>query len=125
EWMNYAVSTTTHPDGMYGAGGATAETYGAHATIKVASGKVTNVELYYLAQKAGGTITVSADGTEILRTATRADRKTPSRAAATIPGGAARFKLGFEKGRTRVFGLQLENAAGAVVDNLGIVSASV
>ncbi|HSK04636.1 MAG TPA: GDSL-type esterase/lipase family protein [Kofleriaceae bacterium] len=125
EWTSYAVSTVTHPDGMYGAGGATAETYGAHATIKVASGKVTNVELYYLAQKAGGTITVSADGAEILRTETRADRKTPSRAAATIPGGAARFKLGFEKGRTRVFGLQLENAAGAVVDNLGIVSASV
>jgi lysophospholipase L1-like esterase len=125
EWMNYAVSTLTHADGMYGVGGATAETYGANATIKVVSGKVTNVELYYLAQKAGGTITVRADGAEIIRAETRADQKTPSRATATIPGGAARFKLGFEKGRTRVFGLQLENAAGAVVDNLGIVSASV
>jgi lysophospholipase L1-like esterase len=125
EWTNHAISTITHPDGMYGAGGATAETYGASTSIKVAGGKVTRVELHYLAQKAGGTIKVSADGAEILRTDSKADRKTPSYAAATVPAGAARIKLELEKGRTRVFGLVLENAAGAVVDNLGIVSASV
>jgi len=125
DWQSYAISTVTHPDGMYGPGGATAETYGANTTIKLVSGKVTQVELYYLAQKAGGTIRVLADGAEVIRTETKADKKTPSYATATVAGGAARFKLEAEKGRTRVFGLTLENATGAVVDNFGIVSASV
>ncbi len=125
EWQSYAVSTVKHPDGFYGPGGATAETYGANATIKIASGKVTHVELYYLAQKGGGTIKVSADGNEVIRAETKADGKTPSYATATVAGGAAKFQLAAEKGRSRVFGLTLENASGAVVDNLGIVSASV
>lgn len=125
DWASYAISTTTHPDGLYGAGGATAETYGANTTIKVASGKVTRVALSYLAQRGGGTITIRADGAEVLRAETRAERKAASHVAATIPGGAARFTLEAARGRSRVFGLTLENAAGAVVDNLGIVSASV
>lgn len=125
EWLSYAISTVTSPDGMYGPGGATAETYGANTTIKVSSGKVTQVELYYLAQKGGGTIKVSADGAEVIRVETRTDRKTPSHAAATVEGGAAKFKLELVKGRSRVFGMTLENTSGAVVDNLGIVSASV
>lgn len=125
EWLNYGISTVTHPDGLYGVGGATSETYGANATIKLTTGKATQVELYYLAQKGGGTLKVSADGAEVLRAETRADKKAAGHAAATVPGGAARFKLEAEKGRSRVFGLTLENGSGAVVDNLGIVSASV
>ena len=125
DWLSYAISTVAHPDGMYGPGGATAETYGANTTIKVVSGKVSQVELYYLAQKGGGTIKVSADGAEVIRVETKADKKTPSHAAATIASGAAKFRLELEKGRSRVFGLTLENASGAVVDNFGIVSASV
>jgi lysophospholipase L1-like esterase len=125
EWLSYAISTVTHNDAMYGAGGATAETYGANTTIKVASGKVTQVELYYMEQKGGGTIKVSADGTEVISAETRADKKTPAYAAATVNGGAQKFKLELRKGRSRVFGMTLENTTGAVVDNLGIVSASV
>lgn len=125
DWLNYGISTVTHPDGLYGVGGATSETYGASSTIKLAAGKVTQVELYYLAQKGGGTIKVSADGAEVIRAETKADKKAASYATAAVPGGAARFKIEAEKGRSRVFGLMLENASGAVVDNLGIVSASV
>src|SRR5689334_12927640 len=125
DWTSYAVSTVQHPDGLYGVGGATAETYGTNTTIKIAAGKVSQVELYYLAQKSGGTIKVNADGSEVIRVETKADKKTASYAAATVPGGAARFRIDTEKGRSRVFGLTLENASGAVVDNLGIVSASV
>lgn len=125
EWLSYAVSTVTHPDGMYGPGGATAETYGANTTIKVNSGKASQVELYYLAQKGGGTIKVNADGTEVIRVDSKADKKTVSYASATVTGGAAKFRLELEKGRSRLFGITLENPTGAVVDNFGIVSASV
>jgi lysophospholipase L1-like esterase len=125
EWFAYAVSTVTHPDGMYGPGGATQETYGANTTIKVNNGKASLVELYYLGQKGGGTIKVHADGTEVIRVDTKADKKTVSYAAATVTGGAAKFRLELEKGRSRMFGITLENPTGAVVDNFGIVSASV
>ncbi|HWO17140.1 MAG TPA: GDSL-type esterase/lipase family protein [Kofleriaceae bacterium] len=125
EWLNYAVSTVTHQDGLYGAGGAFSETYGGNTTIKLVSGKVTQVELYYLGQKGGGTIKVLADGTEVIRAETKADKKTPAYATAAVPGGASKFQLELAKGRSRVFGLTLENGSGAVVDNFGIVSASV
>ena len=125
EWASYAFSTVTVPDGLYGPGGATAETYGANTTIRLAAGKVTQVELYYLEQKGGGTIKVFADGAEVIRADTRGDKKTAAYAPATVPAGAAKFKLEVEKGRSRAFGLTLENATGAVVDNFGIVSASV
>ena len=125
DWLSYGISTVTHPDGLYGVGGATSETYGSNTTIKLVAGKVTQVELYYLAQKGGGTVKVNADGAEVLRAETKADKKAAGHAAATVAGGAARFKIEAEKGRSRLFGLTLENASGAVVDNLGIVSASV
>ena len=125
DWLSYAISTVAHPDGMYGPGGASAETYGANTTIKVVAGKVSQVELYYLAHKAGGTIKVSADGAEVIRVETKADKKTPAYSTATVAGGAAKFRLELQKGRSRVFGLTLENTSGAVVDNFGIVSANV
>jgi lysophospholipase L1-like esterase len=125
EWLSYAVSTVAHPDGLYGPGGATAETYGATATLKLVAGTASEVELYYLAQRGGGTIKVSADGAEVIRVDTRAEQKAAERAVATVAGGAARFRLEAAKGRARVFGIALENRTGAVVDNLGIVSANV
>lgn len=123
-WATHAISTLQIADGLYGAGGATAEGDDAHATIKLVSGKVTNLDLHYLTQPKGGTIVITADGTEVVRTETKAESKDAAYATASIKDGASTFKVELT-GRVRTFGLQLENARGVVVDNLGIVSVNV
>jgi lysophospholipase L1-like esterase len=122
-WASHAISVMQTPDGLYGPGGATAETDGGRATIKLVTGKVTNVELYYLAQPHGGTVTITGDGGELLRAETASDAKVPGFRAATTPG-LSKIELD-TKGRVRLFGVDLENPRGAVVDNLGVVSVNV
>ncbi|MBA3396088.1 MAG: hypothetical protein H0T89_25890 [Deltaproteobacteria bacterium] len=124
EWSTHAISTQPHFDGIYGVGGSTAETHGGRATIKVVTGTVTNVELYYLGQPRGGTAVITADGAEILRASTKADAKRGGHATGTVPAGAKKLEIAAE-GKIRVYGLGLENATGAVVDNFGIVSVNV
>ena len=123
-WATHAISTLQIADGLYGAGGSTAEGDDAHATIKLNAGKVTNLELAYLGQPKGGSITITADGSEALRAETKGDAKEAGYATAKLAEGAATFKIEIT-GRVRTFGLQLENASGAVVDNMGIVSVNV
>jgi lysophospholipase L1-like esterase len=122
-WATHAISVMQTPDGLYGPGGATAETDGGRATIKLVSGKVTNVDVYYLAQPRGGTATLTGDGGELLRAETAGDAKVPGYAAATS-AGVSTIELA-TKGRVRLFGVDLENAHGAVVDNFGVVSVNV
>lgn len=126
EWTTNAVSTQQTYDGLYGAGGASAEGIGgASATFKLKEGTASKIELYFLAQPRGGTATVKANGVEVMKASTRGDKKTAgSGAHATVIGGAARFAIE-TKGRVRLFGIGLENESGAVVDNLGIVSVNV
>ncbi len=123
-WATHAISTLQVADGLYGAGGATAEGDDARATIKLVAGTVTNLDLHYLTQPRGGSVVITADGTEVVRADTRADAKEAKYAAATLKDGASTFKIEIT-GRVRTFGLQLENPRGAVVDNLGIVSVNV
>jgi lysophospholipase L1-like esterase len=120
-FLNYAISTNHVSDGFYGPGGATVETNSGTSTIKLVSGKVTSAELYYLAQPRGGTATIIADGNPLASVSTLADAKTPGFLVGTATDGAAKFEIK-AKGKTRMFGIALENATGAVVDNFGIVS---
>ncbi|MEO8549962.1 MAG: GDSL-type esterase/lipase family protein [Kofleriaceae bacterium] len=122
-WFPHSISLLQLPDGLYGVGGSSAETEGGRSTIKIATGKVTNVELYYLATPKGGTATVMADGSELVKVDTSGEREAKW-ASATIAGGAAAVEIKTEH-RVRFFGIDLENASGAVVDNLGVVSSNV
>lgn len=121
-WFPHSISLQQVPDGLYGVGGSTAETDGGSSTIKLASGKVTHVELYYLAMPKGGIATVTADGTEVVQVDTSGARA-PGWAAGTV-AGAASFEVRTEH-QVRLFGIDLENTSGAVVDNLGVVSTNV
>jgi lysophospholipase L1-like esterase len=49
----------------------------------------------------------------------------PGHADALVAGGAAAFEIATGKGRTRLFGIDLLNKRGAIVDNLGVVSVNV
>ena len=120
EWQTHAISTQPIGDGLYGVGGATVETYSGSATFKLVAGTATHVELYYVAQPKGGTATVKAGGQDIVTAATAADAKVGALATGTTPA-ANKFEV-VTKGKVRLYGVALENARGAVVDNLGIVS---
>ncbi|HTR56137.1 MAG TPA: GDSL-type esterase/lipase family protein [Kofleriaceae bacterium] len=124
-WATHAISTLQTADGLYGPGGATAEaTEGATATIKLVAGKVNFVELYLLDQPHGGSVTIKADGNELQHIETAADAKQVAFSTAAVSAGASKLELETH-GRVRLFGVDLENASGAVVDNLGIVSVHV
>ncbi|TMQ06098.1 MAG: hypothetical protein E6J90_47255 [Deltaproteobacteria bacterium] len=120
-WVTHAISISQIPDGMYGVGGATVEADDGRATIKLVSGTASQVELYYLSQPRGGKVTISADGKPLATVDTRGQAKQPGFAAATVQAGARKFDVA-TKGRVRLFGIDLENPTGAVVDNLGVVS---
>jgi lysophospholipase L1-like esterase len=124
-WYTHAISTMQIPDGLYGPGGSTTESSGAHSVIALVGGaKVEHAELYYLTQPKGGTATVTADGSDVIAVETSADARAPGWAGAAIAGGATKLEIA-TKGRARLFGIDLENARGAVVDNLGVVSVNV
>ncbi|MCW5808108.1 MAG: hypothetical protein KIT31_37500 [Deltaproteobacteria bacterium] len=123
-WNTYGISTFQIPDGLYGVGGSSVDTYGGNVSIKLVAGTASRAELYYLAQPKGGRATVKADGAEIVRAETAGDAKAAAWAVGTVPAGAKKFDINAE-GAVRLFGIDLENAAGAVVDNLGIVSVNV
>jgi len=123
-WLTYAISMSHTADGFYGPGGASVETNSGKTSMKLVGGKITNAELYYLAQPHGGTATVTADGVEIIHADTKAAAKAAAWATGTSEKGASKLEIKGE-GKTRVFGISLENASGAVVDNLGIVSVHV
>lgn len=125
DWLSHAISMAHASDGFYGPGGASVESYGGRAGIELTDGTFTRAELYYLAQPHGGTATVTADGVEIVRADTSAERKQPAWASGTVEKGAREVEIRGRRGRVRVFGIALENERGAVVDNFGIVSVQV
>ncbi len=123
-WSPHSISLMQMPDGLYGVGGSTVESAdGGRSVIKLATGKITNLELYYLALPKGGTATVTADGIEVIKADTSGD-KAAAWASGTVAGGAAAIEIRTER-RVRLFGIDLENTTGAVVDNLGVVSTNV
>lgn len=125
DWVSHAISMAHTSDGFYGPGGASVESYGGRAGIELTKGTFTRAELYYLAQPHGGTATVTADGVELVRVSTSAERKQPAWAIGMVEKGAREIEIRGRRGRVRVFGIALENERGAVVDNFGIVSVHV
>ena len=123
-WQSHAISTMQVPDGLYGVGGGTAETEDGRVSIKLVNGTVSHAELYYLEQPHGGTATITADGKPLTTVETKGAAKLAGYAATTIDGGARKFDIA-TSGRVRLFGLDLENDTGAVVDNLGVISVNV
>jgi lysophospholipase L1-like esterase len=119
-WTVHSISTALLADGMYGPGGSTAEVEDGRATIRLVAGRASLVDLYYLGQPRGGTVTITADRKPVATVETRG-AKQPGFTAASVDGGAEKFEIAAH-GRVRLFGVALENSAGAVVDNLGVVS---
>jgi len=121
-WRVHAVSRAVPPDRLLGLGGST-ETEGGGSIRFVARGAATRIDVHYLAQPRGGTLAVLAGGKQIGTIDTAAERKRAAFANLEVPDGATKFELS-ARGRVRLFGVSLEAATGAVVDNLGVVNAT-
>lgn len=121
-WRVHGVSTAQPPDHLLGLGGS-AETEGGGSIRIVAKANVTSIDLHYLAQPRGGELAVFAEGKEVGTVQTAAEKKQAAFAQLALPDGARKFELR-ARGRVRLFGAALENAKGAIVDNLGVVNAT-
>jgi lysophospholipase L1-like esterase len=123
-WLVYGVSTVTPPDRLLGLGGS-AESDG-DGTIRLvpSAHDVSSIDIDYLAQPGGGQLEVMADRTALTTVATADDHKHGAFARIEIPAGVHAIALR-AAGRVRLFGASLEASAGAVVDNLGVVNATV
>ncbi len=121
-WRVHGISTVQPTDHLLGLGGS-AETDSGGSIRLVAKANVTSIDLHYLAQPKGGVLAVFADGKEVGTVQTGAEKKQAAFAQLAMPDGARKFELR-ASGKVRLFGASLENAKGAVVDNLGVVNAT-
>jgi lysophospholipase L1-like esterase len=122
-WIVHGISTLYPPDRLLGLGG-TAESDGGGGVIRlVPGGAASTVEVDYLAQPHGGKLEVVADGNVVETIATLGETKRGVFAPIALPPRTARIELRAH-GRVRLFGVALEAARGAVVDNLGIINAT-
>ena len=124
DWDVHGVSTEVPRDRLLGLGGGDATTddgWLRFATIANATAW-SAADVFYLAEPHGGAIDVRTDTGAKATIATAATAKAPGFASAPL-AGASRVDLR-TRGHVRLFGVALEAATGAVVDNLGVVNAT-
>jgi lysophospholipase L1-like esterase len=122
EWTVHGIAGLVPPDKLLGLGGS-AETDRGGTIELVPASAVASVDVHYLAEPGGGAIELFADRASIARVATRHDTKASQFLRAGVPADTKRVVLR-ASGNARLFGITLEAARGAVVDNLGIVNAT-
>jgi lysophospholipase L1-like esterase len=128
KWLTYASSLVPIGDDLYGVGGSTAEATGPGNKVRIKartpSGKLSRIEVYYLAQPRGGTAEIVVDGEVAATIDTAADAKAARFRAVEVADAEHIIEIRVAAGRVRLFGVALERARGVVVDNLALVSAS-
>src|SRR5262249_27523893 len=81
------------------------------------------VDVHYLEQPRGGSLSVAADGIVVESQSTVGTKKSAQFMRVAVPEGTKKVELR-TTGRVRLFGAALESNHGAVVDNLGVVNAT-
>jgi len=122
-WRAIGIANPPPPDRMFGFGGAYAETKsGGTLTFKPLD-EARSADVYYLEQPGGGDLDVTVDGKRHATIHTRGDGKRAgfARIDADQPIRTLTLRA---RGRTRVFGVDLEGERGVVVDNLGVKNAT-
>jgi lysophospholipase L1-like esterase len=122
-WTIWTAPLAPVGDGLHGVGGSSAQTIGGTTSLSSKT-PFTEAEVYYLVQPGGGTADIAIDGTVRATIDTAGDVKDARFERVRVDTPSTRFKLK-ARGKVRLFGIVLENAAGAVVDNMGLVSATV
>ncbi len=120
-WNVHAVSTTMVADRWFGPGNSSADCQDGGLKLSVKDGLAHHVTLHYVAQPGGGTASLTTEHGELGVVDTAATTKAALTKTFTVAEGFTKLGL-TAAGKLRVFGLELENTTGAVVDNLGVVS---
>jgi hypothetical protein len=129
-WKAIATSTAPVLDGHYGHANIAGEsgTPGAFAWVQTASedapigGKVTDVDLYYLAQPFGGTFQLSVDGEKRQMVDTLSEKVETRVLSLTLADAEHKISATVERGLIRLFGVSMERneKPSFVVDSLGV-----
>jgi lysophospholipase L1-like esterase len=122
-WKTWAAPIAPASDGLHGVGGSTAETSSGTAILSSKTA-FTDAEVFYLAQPGGGSFDLVVGGAVAATIDTAGETKQArfERVHHDKPGKRVEIRA---TGKVRLFGLVLENTTGAVVDNMGLVSATV
>jgi len=113
-------------ESAYGLGGAIfTGTAGAVSTIRLQGNDSTSVEVEYLEQPGGGTLTVTADGANVGSVATSGDVTKNGASSITLPSGTRKVELTVSGGTVQVFGVALgQGSKGVTYDSIGLNGAS-
>lgn len=123
-WRTWGVSLVNVADHLYGVGNSTAEGSGSiRMSPKTPSGKISKVDVYYLAQPGGGTAEIKVGG-QTATIDTSAEKKAARFHQVAVDDGEHEVVLASTRGKVRLFGLALERDRGIVVDNMALVSAT-
>jgi lysophospholipase L1-like esterase len=122
-WTTWIVSLSPAADGLHGVGGSTTQTVSGTAKLSSKT-PFTRIEVYYLGQPNGGSADVVVGGEVKATVDTARDPKQPGFVEVQAAAPTKVVELA-TRGKVRFFGLALENATGAVVDNMGLISATV
>ncbi len=109
-WQMYPASRFELRDGLFGLGGVSFVGTAATSRIRFTNG-YTHFELWFLRQPDGGTVTLSADSSELGSVGT-AGEKQPGFAAFQTKEPAHLLELRVTQGRARIFGVTAERARG-------------
>ena len=128
-FKTYRIVERAPIDGIYGLAGVALEARGRAAVGVIAtrpngglSGRVSQLELYYLKQPGGGHVSVWVDGKRMQRLSTLSQRSEPGYARWQVADNQHRVEVRAENdGVVRVFGVSLEREKpGVVLDTLGV-----
>jgi hypothetical protein len=129
-WRSIATSTAPILDRHYGHANIAAEsgTPGAFAWVQTADDaaklgtRVSDVDLYYLAQPFGGTFRVSIDGVEKEVISTLSEKAEARVVSYVLADGPHKIQAQVERGLVRLYGASFERRekASFVVDSLGV-----
>jgi hypothetical protein len=120
-WAANAVSTSPVADGWYGPGNSSATSFNGSVRVSVKDTLVQQVSLFYVKQPKGGSIVLSTENAVLATISTQDATKTATVMAFSSSQPFKQLSLQ-TMGAVRLFGMTMETGAGAVVDNMGVVS---
>ena len=113
-------------ESAYGLGGAIfTGTVGAVSTIRLQRNDSSSVEVEYLEEPGGGTLTVTADAVNVGSIATAGETKKNGAASISLPSGTRKVELTVSGGTVQLFGVALgQGSKGVTYDSIGLNGAS-
>jgi len=120
-WRIAAATQVRAKDGFHGLGGVSFEgETGSSSHFELVEDH-SQIEIHFLRQPGGGTLTVEAEGQKLGQVDTDGPDKAPDYQTFPLSAGAREIDLAVERGPVRLFGVSFErNAPGVIYNSLGL-----